>query len=60
MFVESRDILMGALIRQLETSNWSLRGTTVSLTKTSYPKKTEKIEAHNFVWTFKGNYSTFN
>ena len=42
MFVESRNILMGALIRLLETSNWSLRGTTVSLTETSFPKK-EKI-----------------
>lgn len=43
MFVKSRDILMGALIRLLETSNWSLRGTTVSLTKTSFPKKTETL-----------------
>lgn len=32
---------MGALIRLLETSNWSLRGTTVSLT--SFPKKTETL-----------------
>lgn len=41
MFVESRDTLMGALIRRLETSNWSLRGTTVSLT--SFPMKTETL-----------------
>lgn len=41
MFAESRDILMGALIRLLEPSNWSLRGTTVGLT--SFPKKTETL-----------------
>lgn len=52
MFVESRDFLTGALIRPLETSNWSLRGITLSLTKTSFPEKTEQ---HNFMWTFKGN-----
>lgn len=46
MFVESRDILMGALIRLLETSNWSLCGTTVSLTKTSFPKKKENTQKY--------------
>lgn len=43
MFVKSTDILMGALIRLLESTNWSLRGATVSLTKTSFPQKTETL-----------------
>lgn len=34
---------MGALIRLLETSNWSLRGTTASLTKTFFPKEKETL-----------------
>lgn len=37
--------LWGTLIRLLETSNWSLRGTTLSLTETSFPKK-KKIFSH--------------
>lgn len=43
MFVKPRDMLMGALIKLLESSNWSVCGANTSLTKTPFQQNIQTL-----------------